>query len=146
MTRVLLDVNVLIALMDPDHVAHERVHAWAARGLAGGWATCALTQNGFARVLSQPSYPSPVLPSAAIALLAEATQDPRHEFWPCDLELTQAPIVAARILGHRQITDTYLLGLAVSRGRARDSRLADRPRHRRRSDRRASRRGVRFAR
>lgn len=118
MTRVLLDVNVLIALMDPDHVAHERVHAWAARGLAGGWATCALTQNGFARVLSQPSYPSPVLPSAAIALLAEATQDPPHEFWPCDLELTQAPIVAARILGHRQITDTYLLGLAVSRGGA----------------------------
>lgn len=118
MTRVLLDVNVLIALMDPDHVAHERVHAWAARGLARGWATCALTQNGFARVLSQPSYPSPVLPSAAIALLAEATQDPRHELWPCDLELTQAPIVAARILGHRQITDTYLLGLAVSRGGA----------------------------
>ena len=118
MTRVLLDVNVLIALMDPDHVAHERVHAWAARGLAGGWATCALTQNGFARVLSQPSYPSPVLPSAAIALLAEATQDPPHEFWPCDLELTQAPIVAARILGHRQITDAYLLGLAVSRGGA----------------------------
>ena len=87
-------------------------------GRGWGWATCALTQNGFARVLSQPSYPSPVLPSAAIALLAEATQDPRHEFWPCDLELTQAPIVAARILGHRQITDTYLLGLAVSRGGA----------------------------
>ncbi len=118
MTRVLLDVNVLIALMDPDHVAHDRAHAWASQGLAGGWATCALTQNGFVRVMSQPGYPSPVSPTAAVALLAGATQDSRHEFWSCDIEFTGPPIVSERLLGHRQITDTYLLALAVTRGGA----------------------------
>lgn len=58
MTRALLDINVLIALVDPDHADHLRVHAWAADGLRDGWASCALTENGFVRVLSQTGLPS----------------------------------------------------------------------------------------
>lgn len=114
MRRALLDVNVLIALMDPDHAAHERVHAWTDEGLVGGWATCALTQNGFVRVISRPRYPSPLPVGAAIGLLGEATADSRHTFWSCELSLTDPSIVSSRLLGHRQITDTYLLALAVS--------------------------------
>lgn len=114
MSRSLLDVNVLIALMDPDHVAHERVHDWAAGGLEDGWVTCALTQNGFVRVISQPRYPSPVPVAAAVELLAGATADPRHEFWSCEIELTDASITSSRLVGHRQITDVYLLALTVA--------------------------------
>lgn len=114
MRRALLDVNVLIALMDPDHAAHERVHAWAAEGLGDGWATCALTQNGFVRVMSQPRYPSPVPVGAAIELLTQATADSRHAFWSCELPLTDSSILSSRLLGHRQITDTYLLALALA--------------------------------
>ncbi len=57
MTRALLDVNVLIALVDAAHVDHQTVHAWAAHGLGDGWASCAITQNGFVRIISQPAYP-----------------------------------------------------------------------------------------
>lgn len=55
MTRALLDVNVLIALVDAAHVDHQTVHTWAATGIADGWASCAVTQTGFVRVLSQPA-------------------------------------------------------------------------------------------
>ncbi len=118
MRRMLLDVNVLIALMDPDHAAHERVHAWAAEGLATGWATCAITQNGFVRVISQPRYPNPLPVSAAIDLLSQATVDSRHAFWACELPLSDPSVLSSRLLGHRQVTDTYLLALAVSRAGA----------------------------
>ena len=65
MTRALLDVNVLIALIDEAHTDHQRVHAWAAEGLAHGWASSAITQNGFIRILSQPAYPGSVTVAAA---------------------------------------------------------------------------------
>lgn len=113
MSRFLLDVNVLIALIDPEHIDHERAHTWAQSDLDAGWATCALTQNGFARIVSQPQYPGSVTVRAAIDLLRAATSDSRHEFWGCDLPLTDARIRAERLLGPRQITDSYLLALAV---------------------------------
>ena len=51
----LLDVNVLVALFDPDHVHHEAAHVWFAATRGAGWATCPLTENGVVRVLSNPS-------------------------------------------------------------------------------------------
>lgn len=53
----LLDVNVLVALFDPAHVHHDAAHAWFGEHCAQGWATCALTENGLVRVLSNPAYP-----------------------------------------------------------------------------------------
>ena len=47
--RCLLDVNILIALLDANHVFHPRVHDWLARH-KGGLATCAITQNGTMRI------------------------------------------------------------------------------------------------
>jgi uncharacterized protein len=58
-TRALLDINVLIALLDSDHVDHQRVRGWVDAEIAHGWASCAIAQNGFVRIISQPRYPSP---------------------------------------------------------------------------------------
>lgn len=115
--RSLLDVNVLLALFDQDHVDHVIAQDFAAGELADGWATCPITQNGFVRIISQPRYPSPVPTSEALQRLAEATADPSHEFWADDLSLTdEAVLKPAALLGPRQVTDAYLLALAVHHG------------------------------
>ena len=116
MTRALLDINVLLALLDADHVDHARAHAWLDEEIKAGWASCAITQNGFVRVISQPRYPSPISPAEAIELLARACDGGHHEFWSCDVSLLDAGIVdRARLHGPRQVTDAYLLALATSR-------------------------------
>lgn len=114
MTRALLDVNVLIALVDPDHLDHDRVHAWATEGLADGWASCAMTQNGVVRIMSQPAYPGAVSVCAAVDLLRRAQAASNHEFWGCEVSLADSEhIDESALLGHRQVTDAYLLALAV---------------------------------
>lgn len=115
--RALLDVNVLIALFDSDHIDHARARVWFGAEVHHGWASCALTQNGFVRVISQPRYPSPVPTALAIARLARATQGDHHEFWPCELSLLDEQVFdRSRIHGPRQVTDAYLLALAVAHG------------------------------
>jgi toxin-antitoxin system PIN domain toxin len=86
-TRALLDVNVLIAPLDSDHVDHARVRRWVGTEIAHGWASCAITQNGFVRLVSQPRYPSPVAPVQAINRLARATAAEYHEYWACSISL-----------------------------------------------------------
>lgn len=115
--RSLLDVNVLIALIDPDHVSHVAAKVWWLQHRADGWASCPLTQNGCVRIIGQPGYPNPQAVSAVIELLAILCADPCHEFWPDDASLLDArQFHHAHIHGHRQITDLYLLGLAVRHG------------------------------
>lgn len=112
--RALLDVNVLIALLDAAHVGHVAATTWMARQVKQGWASCPLTQNGCIRTMSQPSYPGS-LPAAEVAgRLAEAAQHPAHAFWPDSISLLQEGVLDwSRVLGHRQVTDHYLLALAV---------------------------------
>ncbi len=115
MRRALLDVNVLIALLDSDHVDHARVRSWAEAEIVNGWASCAITQNGFVRVISQPRYPSPVAPAQAIDRLARAAATELHEHWPCTISLLDGELFDhSRLHGHRQVTDAYLLGLATA--------------------------------
>lgn len=110
--RALFDVNVLIALFDPAHVHHERAHDWWARQDTG-WASCALTQNAFVRILSQPRYPNAVTTADAILRLRNATSQSRHEFWADAITITDKDKFSAeRILGPKQVTDVYLLALA----------------------------------
>ncbi len=117
MTRALLDVNVLIALLDSDHVDHERVRRWVDAEIGHGWASCAITQNGFVRIISQPRYPSPVPPARAIGKLARAAATDYHEFWPCSVSLLDEDLIDyGRLHGHRQVTDAYLLALATANG------------------------------
>lgn len=112
--RALLDVNVLVALLDGSHIHHARASQWLAREIEQGWASCPLTQNGCLRIMAQPAYPQ-AQPLAAVAgRLAQATAHPAHQFISDDYSLLDgAQIAWQSLLGHRQITDTHLLGLAV---------------------------------
>jgi len=113
--RALLDVNVLIALLDRDHVDHARARKWIETEISGGWASCAITENGFVRIISQPRYPNAISPAEAIGRLAEATNQPHHEFWDCDISLLDIERVdPMRVHGPRQVTDAYLLALATA--------------------------------
>lgn len=114
MTRYLLDVNVLIALIDPAHVQHDRAHEWFAAQGQGAWATCPLTENGVVRIVGAARYPStPGTPAAVAELMALLRRHPGHEFWPDDVTLFDRQLVdSARLLDSSQVTDTYLLALA----------------------------------
>ncbi len=117
MMRALLDINVLLALFDSDHVDHTRTRDWLAAEIGHGWASCAITQNGFMRVISQPRYPSPIPVAQAMMRLTGATQSEHHEFWPCELSLLDQGVVdPTRVHGPRQVTDVYLLALALAHG------------------------------
>jgi toxin-antitoxin system PIN domain toxin len=112
--RALLDVNVLIALLDANHLHHHRAMEWMEENAASGWASCPLTQNGCIRIMSQPSYPNAVPSSAVAERLREAAALPLHQFWEDDISmLTPGLIDWSHILGSRQVTDAYLLALAV---------------------------------
>jgi len=115
--RALLDVNVLIALLDADHSSHAQATHWFGAHARAGWASCPITQNGCVRIMSHPGYPNAVPVSAIIERLAEATASRFHEFWPDDVSLLDAQVAdSTRIHGPRQVTDVYLLALAVRHG------------------------------
>ncbi len=117
MSRALLDVNVLLALLDRDHIEHASARAWLTQEIVTGWASCPLTQNGFVRVISQPRYPGAISPTAGAERLGRATATRHHEFWSCDLSVLDEDIFdRTRLHGPRQVTDAYLLALAVARG------------------------------
>lgn len=117
--RALLDVNVLIALLDSDHASHAHATQWFAANGKEGWASCPITQNGCIRVMAHPSYPNALPVSALVERLAEAAVHPQHEFWPDDASILDSETAdPARIHGPGQLTDVYLLALAVKhRGR-----------------------------
>lgn len=115
--RALLDVNVLIALLDAGHVHHGLAMSWLESEIRHGWASCPLTQNGCIRILSQPKYPGSLAAAQVADRLAEAANSPDHEFWPADVNmLSEGVFDWTRVLGHRQVTDVYLLALAVHHG------------------------------
>jgi toxin-antitoxin system PIN domain toxin len=114
--RGLLDVNVIIALLDPDHAFHERAHTWWASNQNHGWASCPLTENGVVRIMSHPGYSRKVqfTPADLIDRLRQFAAQSDHEFWPDDISLRDEKIVTAeRIHSSRQLTDLYLLALAM---------------------------------
>lgn len=112
--RALLDVNVLVALLDEAHIHHAQAMSWLERNIRHGWATCPISQNGCIRIMSQPGYPG-ALPAVAVAeRLAEAANNSDHEFWPDNINLLKEGCLDwSRVLSHRQVTDAYLLALAV---------------------------------
>jgi toxin-antitoxin system PIN domain toxin len=118
----LLDVNVLIALIDPAHVGHDSAHRWFEAEGHRSWATCPLTENGVIRIVGHPNYPNtPGSPAPVAAIVAQLRTLPGHVFWPDDISLVGAEHVdPAQIRTPGQVTDSYLLALAV----AHDGRLA----------------------
>jgi hypothetical protein len=117
-TPALLDVNLLVALFDPDHIHHENAHDWFADNRSLGWATCPVTENGFVRVLANPAYGAAVArPSELVARLRRFCRGTHYHFWTDDVSLRDETLFDPAFLGgHRQLTDIYLLGLARKRG------------------------------
>ena len=112
MKTYLLDINVLIALAWPSHVHHHAAQTWFAKKRSPRFSTSPLTQIGFVRISSNPRFtPDAVAPGAALSLLERITALPEHEFWPDDLALVDAIGEGDLLVGHRQVTDAYLLGL-----------------------------------
>src|SRR5712692_9374465 len=111
MSRHLLDVNVLLALVWPRHESHTTAHAWFAKSGRRSWATNPLTQMGVLRLLTNPAVTQGAVSAAtALEVLNEATSHAGHEFWPLDRELTTAlKAIAGRLRGHQQWTDALLL-------------------------------------
>jgi toxin-antitoxin system PIN domain toxin len=113
----LLDANVLIALAWPSHLSHARAMRWFARHANRGWATCPLTQTAFVRILSNPQFsPDALSPLNALGLLEANLKHPGHSFWPDNISIGDAmQSLQTPLSGHRQITDAYLVGLALHR-------------------------------
>ena len=111
----LLDVNVLVALFDPDHVHHEAAHDWLARNRKGGWATCPLTENGLVRILSNAAYSGVHETAASIRRrLVAFCASGQHVFWTDEVSLRNRRLFPESAgFSHAQVTDVYLLGLAT---------------------------------
>ncbi len=119
--RTLLDVNVLIALLDPEHLHHARANDWFSR-LDDGWASCPLTQNGAIRIMAGKGYAGGAGSTSELAgYVADLCVRADHEFWSDDISLVDRRYVDRdKLAGPKSLTDTYLLALA----RARSGRLA----------------------
>ncbi len=114
----LLDVNVLIALIDPGHVQHAIAHDRFAREGMSAWATCPITENGVLRIVGHANYPnSPGNPAAVASLLRTMRSLDGHAFWSDDISLLdEGKVDTARLLNSAQTTDSYLLALAQAHG------------------------------
>jgi uncharacterized protein len=112
----LFDANVLIALLDPEHVHHARALRFFPTAQREGWATCPLVENAFVRIFGRPAYPNgPGSPQLARHLLIQYCATPGHHFLPDDVTLRD-PGCLPTLPGAMAITDLYLLALAVKHG------------------------------
>ena len=113
--KSLLDLNVLIALTDPEHTHHQKAWNWFTSSGRENWAICPLTEAGFVRVTMNPAFrPTPRTLEHAIAILQALKGHPGYGY--CEIDeswVTLTARFAARIRSHQQVTDAYLLGLAI---------------------------------
>jgi hypothetical protein len=111
----LLDVNVLIALIDPAHEFHAQAHLWFARNRKQGWATCPITENGCLRILSSPGYPLTGLTVEQVhEILTQLVVVEGHRFWPDSVTFLEKDRFAFAGAASKNLTDLYLLRLALA--------------------------------
>jgi hypothetical protein len=113
----LLDVNVLVALFSARHIHHDIAHDWFTDNAGAGWASCPISEGGLLRILGNPARVGEHLPlPKLLELLNTFCENSRHEFWPDALSLRDERVFNVEaVRGHQQLTDVYLLGLAVKR-------------------------------
>jgi len=111
----LLDLNVLIALVDPAHQHYQKVQDWFISPGRYKLGLSPLTEAGFLRVTTNPGYPPKARSFAeAIAILQALKGHAEYWYWEIgESWVTLTAPFAARIFGHQQVTDAYLLGLAI---------------------------------
>lgn len=113
----LLDVNVLVALFQPEHVHHDLAHGWFAEHRHAGWATCPITETGVVRVLANPRVQTGIAVGAVVERLRRLQSDKAHQWWDANVSIADGQMFRWNaVQGHRQVTDVYLAGLAHSRG------------------------------
>ena len=114
----LLDVSVLIALLDDGHMHHDAAHRWFADRIGREWASCPITENGVVRILSNATrVDHPFSVPTLVHALGTLREQGQHRFWSEDLSICDTDRFAVEaIRGHQQITDIYLLALAVKNG------------------------------
>lgn len=114
MKTALLDLNILTALLWPAHEHHEAAHRWFGVRRKARWATCAITELGLIRLVTNPSFSRDALsPADALVLLASNLAHESHDFWIEDLSVVAAlEAVPRKLQGYKQVTDAYLLALA----------------------------------
>lgn len=106
----LLDANVLIALATPEHTLNARAAAWFRAGYR--FATCPITQGALFRFHLRAGVDATA--ESAKLLIGSMSSLPRHEFWPDDV--SYADLSTKGIVGHKQVTDAYLVLLARQHG------------------------------
>lgn len=115
--RNLLDLNVLIALTEPEHIHRRKAERWFLSTGKDNWGVCPLTEAGFIRITTNPALQAGTITlERAIEILQSLRSHSGYRYWPItDTESWVAVTArfAARITGHQQITDAYLLGLAI---------------------------------
>jgi toxin-antitoxin system PIN domain toxin len=116
--RYLLDLNCLIALADPDHDHHSAIQTWFKSEGKRDWGVCPLTEAGLVRVTTNPSYSrGSWTTQQAVAILADFAASRGYRYWPItDRWTVLTRPFSTRIVGHQQVTDAYLLGLAIQEG------------------------------
>ena len=114
----LLDVNLLVALCDADHDHHLPATQWFRAHRAEGWATCPLTENGLLRVMGHTAYPGgPGSPEGVRPLLQRLRSIPGHLFWEDSISVADMQkLPSLQGVTAKQLTDIYLLALAVHHG------------------------------
>lgn len=112
--RLYPDVNVLIALFDPAHQHHAVASEAFVELGSDGWVTCSVVENGFLRVISNPSYLNAVTLAEAASLLQAAIANTNHRRLDQFVSLLDSDrFLPSKLVSHRQITDLYLLGMAI---------------------------------
>lgn len=114
----LLDVNVLVALLWPNHMHHGAVVRWFGVDGKRQFATCPLTELGFARLSCNPSAVGKAITlTMALETLAGVTRMPNHHFLSETAQLhSTLPPIATHVVGYRQVSDAYLIALARIHG------------------------------
>jgi hypothetical protein len=109
----LLDVNALIAIVRMDHIHHRPMQRWFDAVPHRRWSSCPITQSGFVRIMVATGAFDSV---EARHRLEAGLLQPGYEFWPADIAYAEAVRGLVEPKGHKQVTDAYLLGLALHRG------------------------------
>ncbi len=114
----LLDANALISLGWPAHEHHERMHAWFSRHARAGWGSCAVTQAAFVRIICQPAFAGQALAIAEVAeVLRRNLAHPAHRLVALDFNFDDVlQVCSGGVVGHRQVSDAWLLSAAVRAG------------------------------
>lgn len=113
----LLDVNFLVALAWPNHLSHGSAVKWFKDNEKHEFATCPITETGFVRISMNPKITGETVDLRTVLDILSAYRSlPNHVFWTEELSAAEALAPFRNLFGHRQITDTYLLSLALRKG------------------------------